>query len=178
MESNDDITREDVLGPGGPLSSEELARREAEEAQWRAEQEQYDRTLDLLTLVLDAGTSREKELDIIVQDRTPRKIWEPLTSGIAAAQGASGDYALPDALTEGLLSDAKRVWSEALNNPSEGDDPYWIEKELQTVITIVEAIEEYGRERLTLRFIADWGEQRYQWRQELKALWLEDIWEA
>lgn len=187
MENNGDLSMDEVIGPGKPLSDEERALRQAEEDQWWAEREQADRQMPLLALIVDPGTAREKELTVIVRDVTPEQIWEPLTSGIEAAGGASGVYPLPDSLTDDILAEAYRVWSDCLENPEiiyddDGkehlaDDPYWLAKELGTIAEIIQAIEEFGRQRLSLRFIADWGEQRYQSRQQLKSLGLITEWE-
>ena len=88
MESNDDRNMGEVFGPGKPLSDADLTQMEADWEQQQAEYEQSSRALSLLALVVDAGTAREKKLWCFDPDVTPIRVWEPLTSGIEAAQGA------------------------------------------------------------------------------------------
>lgn len=91
-------------------------------------------------LVVDAGSTREKELWTLGPDVTPLEIWEPLTSGIEVAQGVSGDYALPDSLTGELLIEVGQRWCEVLGNPGEGDHSDRRRRELETTVAIINAI--------------------------------------
>jgi len=175
MEDNNDISMDDVFGPGKPLSDEELAQRAEEQAQWGAELEQRERAESRLTLVVDAGTAREEALNVLHPDTTPPGLWQRLMSGIGAAENVSVLYPLPDGLTDDYLDERVRECAERYDKANylperNGEDCYWIGKELDTVVAIVDAIEEYGRRRLSLCFISDWGERRYQLKQQLKAL--------
>jgi hypothetical protein len=183
VENNDDISLEDLFGPGKPLSKEELARRAAEQEQWDAELERIGRAESLLTLVVDEGTAREKALIVLHPDRTPPGLWHRLVSGIGAAGNVSGTYPLADGLTDEYLDERAREWAERFDKAyhfpeRNGEDSYWLGEELDTVVAVVDAIEEYGRERLFLQYISDWGEQHYRAKEELKALGLISDWEA
>ena len=94
----------------------------------------------------------------------------------------SGLYPLADGLTDEYLDEKVREWAERHDKANyfherDGEDPYWLGKELNTVVAIVDVIEEYGRRRLSLCFISDWGERQYQLKQQLKALGLIGGWE-
>lgn len=159
--NDDDISMSDVLG-GGNVDCEKAERLRMEEEKHF---EEIDRSETMLAVILDAGTAEEKNLGRIFTDITPVPILNLLV------RGNSGDYPFPADVEENIHK-VGESWANALDSPGEGDDPYWILRELETIEFLEEQIEAYGSQRLTTRFDAEYGERRHAVKADLKALGL------